>query len=80
MVVIGEKVYEVSNKMAMATINIAKNKYKEENVNAIVAVQKDNIISMQKDVFDTSAALEKAITNWGHGGYTCYYVKKDEVK
>ena len=73
--IIEDKVYELTENMAMATVNIAKDKYMKEGINAIVGVRKDNIISMMRDVFDTTAALEEAVTNWEHGGYTCYYVK-----
>ena len=74
--VVGDKVWEVSRKMANVTIEIAKQKYRKENVNAIVAVEKDNIISLQKDVFDSTDALVKAVTNWERGGYKCYYETK----
>ena len=40
-VIIDKKVWEVSRKMANATIEIAKQKYMKENVNAIVAVEKE---------------------------------------
>lgn len=73
--VIGDKVYELSQNMANATIGVAKDKYMKENVNAIVGVQKGDILSMMRDVFDTTDALEKAVKDWEHGGYTCYYVK-----
>ena len=74
--VVGNKVWEVSRKMANATIELAKQKYMKENVNAIVAVEKDGIISMQKDVFDKTDAFVKAVANWEHGGYKCYYISK----
>ena len=75
-VIIGKKVWEVSRKMANATIEIAKQKYMKENVNAIVAVEKDGTISMQKDVFDKTDAFVKAIQNWERSGYKCYFTTK----
>lgn len=79
--VVGTKVWEVSRKMVNATIELAKQKYMKENVNAIVAVEKDGIIAMQKDVFDKTDAFVKAIQNWERGGYKCYFTtKKEEVK
>lgn len=79
--IVDKKCYAVSEKMAMATIKLAKEKYKKENINAIVAVQKDDMIVMQKDVFDKTDAFVKAVANWERGGYKCYYTtKKDEVK
>lgn len=74
--VVGNKVWEVSRKMANATIELAKQKYMKENVNAIVAVEKDGIIAMQKDVFDKTDAFVKAIQNWERGGYKCYFTTK----
>lgn len=79
--VVGDKVWLVSRKMVNATIEIAKKKYEKENVNAIVAVEKNGIISLQKDVFKDTAAFVKAIQNWERGGFKCYYVTKEyEVK
>ena len=75
-VIIDKKVWEVSRKMANATIEIAKQKYMKENVNAIVAVEKDGTISMKKDVFDKTDAFVKAIQNWERSGYKCYFTTK----
>ena len=81
-VVIGSKVWQMTRKMATATLSVAEAKYNQENVNAIYAVEKGDIISLQKDVFDDTEAFEKAVTNWQSGGYKCYYTTKkdDEVK
>lgn len=73
--IIGSKVWVVTRKMANTTINIAKQKYEKENVKAIVGVEKDNIISLQKDVYESTEAFEKAIYGWIHGGYKCYHTK-----
>lgn len=75
-VIIGKNVWEVSRKMANATIEIAKQKYMKENVNAIVAVEKEGTIAMQKDVFDKTDAFVKAIQNWERSGYKCYFTTK----
>ena len=75
-VIIDKKVWEVSRQMANATIEIAKQKYMKENVNAIVAVEKEGTIAMQKDVFDKTDAFVKAIQNWERSGYKCYFTTK----
>ena len=75
-VVVGNKVHQTSEKMAKAIIDMAKQKYKKENVNAIVAVRKDDIISLQKDVFDTVEELINQVEKWTQGGYKCYYTTK----
>ena len=72
----GHKVWDVTRKMAKATIELAKQKYMKENVNAIVAVEKDGIISLQKDVYEETDAFVKAIQNWERGGYKCYFTTK----
>lgn len=81
-VVIGNKVWEMTRKMAIATLSVAESKYNQDNANAIYAVEKDGIISLQKDVFDNTESLEREVTNWQKGGYKCYYTTKkdDEVK
>lgn len=77
-VIVGKKVWEVTHKMAMTMVDLGKQKYKKENVNAIVAVENGNIISLQNDVFDNTEAFVKAIANWEHGGYKCHYITKKE--
>ena len=74
--IIGEKVWEVSSKMAKVIVGIAKENYIKENVNAIVAVEKEGTIAMQKDVFDKTDAFVKAIQNWERSGYKCYFTTK----
>ena len=76
--VIGTKVWQTTRKMVKTTINMAKEKFKKENVNAIVAVEKDGIFSMQKDVYEDTDAFVKAITNWERGGYKCHYTTKED--
>lgn len=73
--VISSKVWQVTRKMANTTINIAKQKYEKEGVKAIVAVEKDGIIALQKDVHESTEAFEKAKQDWISGGYICYYTK-----
>lgn len=67
----------MTRKMASAVIELAKQKYKKENVNAIVAVEKSGIISMQKDVHNGDSLVD-AVANWMQGGYKVYYVKRGE--
>lgn len=62
--------------MALNIVLLAKEKYKKENVNAIVAVEKGKIFTLQKDVFEDTDAFVKAIQNWERGGYKCHYTTK----
>lgn len=78
--VVSNKVHQVSEKMADAAIALSKNKYSAQNVNAIVAVRKGDMIVLQKDVYRDTEAFDKAVKDWEHGGYKCYYTKKEEVK
>ena len=75
LLVVGDKAHQVSKKMALATIGLAKDKYKKENVHAIVAVEKHNMISLRKDVFKSKEELTKEVDSWELGGYKCYYVQ-----
>lgn len=74
--IVGKKVWQISRKMVKAVISMAKQKYSEMNVNAIMAVEKDNIVSLQKDVYEDTDAFVKAVANWERGGYKCYYTTK----
>lgn len=78
--IIGNKVWEVSQKMANATLEIAKQKYEKENVNAIYAVEKDNIISMQNDVYNETFEFNKAIENWTKSGYKCHFTSVNKKR
>lgn len=73
--IVNNKVHLISEKMANGVISIAKDKYLAQNVNAIVAIKKDDMVVLKKDVYEDTAAFEKEIHNWEHGGYTCCYVK-----
>lgn len=74
--VVGKKVWQITRKMVNETIKLAKEKYRKENVNAIVAVEKKNVYTLLKDVYTDNEEFIKAISNWEHGGYTCYYIAK----
>lgn len=78
--IVGDKTYQVTDKMANATITLAKEKYLTQNVNAIVAIKKGDMVVLQDDVYEDTVAFEQAINNWKHSGYKCYYTKKDEEK
>ena len=67
--------YRCSRKMALATINLAKEKFEKEGVNAIVAVEKHGIVSLRKDVYEENEKFHKEIADWEKGGFKCYYVQ-----
>ena len=79
-VIIGEKVWGMPHKMVMATLSVAKQKMKKDNVNVIYAVSKEDTYIMRKDVFDNSDAFEKAIKDWETKGFKCHVNRKKEVK
>lgn len=74
--VVGDKIYQLTEKMANATLSLAKDKFISQNVNSIYAVKKDNMVVLLKDVFRDTDAFEKAVTGWKQSGYTCYYTKR----
>lgn len=79
--IVGNKVYRTTRKMAMGVIDLAKEKFKDEGVNALVAVEKDDMINLRKDVFEDSQQLEKEIVTWIMAGYEChYYMNKEKEK
>lgn len=75
--IVGNKAYIISEKMSNAAISLALNNYKSQNINAIVALKKDNdnMVVLKKDVYDDEESLDKAVKEWEHGGYKCYYNK-----
>ena len=73
--IVGNKTYITSEKMADETISLALNRYSCQNINAIVALKKDDMVVLRKDVYDDEESLDKAIKEWEHGGYECYYNK-----
>lgn len=74
--VIGSKAYNCTRKMAIATIELAKQKYEKEDVNAIVAVEKDGFISLLKDVYKNNEKLIEQVSLWSRGGYIVHYTVK----
>ena len=73
--IVGNKAYIISEKMSNATISLALNNYSRQNINAIVALKKDNMVVLKKHVYDDEESLDKAVKEWEHGGYECYYNK-----
>ena len=73
--IIGDKAHQCSRKMALSAIELAKDKFKKENMNAIVAVEKREMISLMKDVFETTEKLLEEVDSWERGGYKCHYVQ-----
>ena len=74
--IIGSKAYNCTKRMAIATIELAKQKYEKEDVNAIVAVEKDGIVSLQKDVYTNNFEMINQIAMWSRGGYIVHYTSK----
>lgn len=79
-VIIGDKGWQMTLKKAQCIINLAREKYEKENMNAIVAVQKDDVVSLMKDTFTGQDKFIKEILRWEKGGYKCFYTttKKEE--
>ena len=78
--VVGSKAYQLTRKMAMTAVDLGKQKYKKQNVNAIVGVEKNGIISLQNDVYDSGQELVEAVGHWVDGGYKAYYTVKEGDK
>lgn len=78
--IVGNKTYITSEKMSNATISLALNSYSHQNINAIVALKKDDVVVLRKDVYDDEESLDKAVKEWEHDGYKCYYNKVKTTK
>lgn len=76
-VVIGDKVWQMSRKMAMGIIDTGKAKYKQQGQNAILGVEKDGIITLQNETFDSVQDFVKEVSNWEKGGFKCYFTTEN---
>ena len=74
--IIGTKLWHCSRRMAMSAVELGKQKYKKENVNAIVAVEKNGTITLLNDVHETAEEMLEEVTKWVNGKYNVYYVTK----
>ena len=72
---VGEKVWTVRRRIALSIISMAKQKNEKERINTICAVEKDNMIVLKYDTYETKDELKKAIHEWTHGGYKCYHTE-----
>ena len=77
-VIVGDKAWNVSSKIANEMINMAKKKLSGNN--AIVAVEHENTIIMLKYVYETEKELAKAKATWEGRGCKCYFTIKSKSK
>lgn len=75
---VGTKLYQVTEKIAQATIDLAKKKYGESGQHTIVGVQKADLLALQKDIFPTVEELMEAVAGWEKSGYTCYHTNEKQ--
>lgn len=75
-VLIDDKVHQMTDKVAKVLIKMAKEKYRKEMRNAIVAVEKDGKIEMRRDVFGTFKDLQKQAQELKANGFKAHYVKR----
>jgi len=69
---VNETTYQMSDKMAKATLETAKGAMKGKN--AIYALEKGNIIEMRKDIFASPKALNKVAMAYLGKGFKVKYV------
>jgi len=74
-VTIGESVWSMLRHAAYVAIQIAKDKYKAERVNAIVALEKGNTIEMRKDVFTDRIKMLSEKNKWKRKGFKVHFVE-----
>jgi hypothetical protein len=56
-------------------INTAKENFKRKKANAIVALEKGNVIEMRKDVFKDKNELHKAVDEYKASGFIVHCVQ-----
>ena len=69
--VIEKKAYEVSQKYVDAVIEIGVKKHAKQN--AIIALQKNNVVMLRKDIYDKPEDMQKVIDSWRKDGYKVIY-------
>lgn len=80
-VIIGDKLWEMSPKMVNIIFDMAKAKMTKQGVYAaLLAVEKDGVISLTNQQFKSDDELDKEKEKWSKGGYRCYLFKKEEAR
>ena len=80
-VIIGDKLWEMSPKMVNIIIDMAKAKMAKQGIYAaLLAVEKDGVISLTNQQFKSEDELDKEKEKWSKGGYKCYLFKKGEAR
>jgi len=74
-VIVGNKVWQVSTKMAYAMMALGKKKHVDKHELAIVGVKKGKIYTLRDDVFKTELELETKVSKWLLGGYKVFTTK-----
>lgn len=74
--IIGEKVRTVPQSVVDVLIEVAKEKYINERKNAIVAIEKDNVVDMRKDEFKYMNDINAAIKSHEALGFKVHYAKR----
>lgn len=75
-VTVNNHTYSMGIVAYQATLQIAKDKFLADKVNAIYAIVKDNIVQMDKQVFESTGELYKAKSKYEADGFTVEYVEK----
>jgi len=75
-VVIGNKASMVSENYVMSMLKVAMDAMVERNVNAIVAVTKDDYFEFKKDTFDSYVEMITEVNRYRELGFKVEYVSK----
>lgn len=74
-IIIGENVYNGNRGYIDSCLNIAKDKYTREKVNAIYALEKDDMYHMMRQTYSTNMCLKDAVKEYEEIGFKCHYVE-----
>lgn len=72
---IGAKVWTMSSKMFFTLVKAAREKYRKDGKNAILAVGRGGVWTMEKTEFRTPAELERGVADIRKSGMDVEYVR-----
>ena len=79
-VIVGNKAYQCSKKMALSIVDLAKQKYEKLNISAIVAVEKHDVFTLCREEFSSNDELNKEVCKWEEANFKCYHFESKKEK
>lgn len=70
---INNNIYKLNKKAALSAIKIIEEETQKNNTNMLIALEKNNVIEMRKDVYESIHDLHDKISEWTNLGFKVYY-------